>query len=241
DPIILAMLAFFEAGSLVTYFIILQLLYYEGEKSRLEYQEVLNQSQYKNLSRRIDETRKARHDIRHHFLVLDTLAKEEDLPGIRNYLSQFAEKQASSSVLVYCEHFATNALLSYYSEQAEEEGIKFSAKCNIPSEIGISNKDLTIILSNLLENAMNACRKVTDAERMIQMTGRYEDAGLTLRIKNTSLAAPKVDKNGRYISTSHSGYGVGVESVQAIVKKYNGAMKMDFDGEVVSVSIMLMV
>ncbi|MDO4623453.1 MAG: GHKL domain-containing protein [Eubacteriales bacterium] len=241
NPIILTMLIFFEVGSMVTYFILLQLLYYESEKARLEYQEVLNQSQYKNLSKRIDEARKSRHDIRHHFLVLDTFAKEGNLDGIREYLNQFSEKQASEKVLVYCEHFATNALLSYYSEQAEEEDMEFSAKCNIPSEIGISNKDLTIILSNLLENAMNACRRIEDGHRTIRMLGRYEDAGLTLIIKNTSLMAPKQDKNGRYISTSHSGYGVGVESVQAIVKKYNGVMKMDFDGEIVSVSIMLMV
>ncbi len=241
SPIILAMLTFFEIGSVVTYFIILQLLYYESEKSRLEYQEVLNQSQYKNLSKRIDEARKSRHDIRHHFLMLDTLAKEGNLKGIREYLSQFSEKQASDSVLVYCEHFATNALLSYYSQQAEEEGMEFSAKCNIPSEIGISNKDLTIILSNLLENAMNACRKIEDGPRSIQMVGRYQDAGLMLKIKNTSSAAPKVDHNGRYISTSHSGYGVGVESVQTIVKKYNGLMQMNFEDGVVTVSIMLMI
>ncbi len=156
DPIILIMLIVFEAGSVVTYFIILQLLYYESEKSRLEYQEALNQSQYKNLNQRIDEARKSRHDIRHHLLILDTLAKDGDLAEIKNYLNRISEKQASERVLVYCEHFATNALLSYYSQQAEEVGIEFSAKCNIPSEFSIPNDELTIILGNLLENAVNS-------------------------------------------------------------------------------------
>ncbi len=241
NPVILIMLFFFEIGSMITYFILIQLLHFESEKSRLEYQEVLNQSQYKNMSARIDEARKSRHDVRHHFLVLDTLAKEENLKGIREYLSQFAEMQASDNVLVYCEHFATNALLSYYSENAKEEDIEFTAKCNLPSEIGISNKDLTIIFSNLLENAIHACVKIEEGKRSIDVLCRYEDAGLSLRVKNTSIAAPKRDKNGRYLSTSHSGYGIGIESVQTIVKKYNGVMKMDFDGEAVTISIMLMV
>ncbi len=241
DPIIIAMLLFFEVGSMVTYFILLQLLYYESEKSRLEYQELLNQSQYKNLNNRIEEARKSRHDVRHHFLVLESLAKEDNIEGILDYLNEFSEKHASDDVLVYCNHFSANALISYYSQQAESENIKFSAKCNIPSEIGISNKDLTIILSNLLENAMNACLKVTDQERQIQMIARYEDVGLSLMIKNTSILAPKMDRNGRYLSTSHKGYGVGIESVQTIVKSYNGIMNMDFDGENVSMSIMLMV
>ncbi len=241
EPIILLMLVFFEIGSMITYFILLQLLYYESEKSRLEYQEILNQSQYKNLSARIDEARKSRHDVRHHFLVLDTLAKEGDLQGIRDYMSQFSEKQASENVLVYCEHFATNALLSYYSEQAMGEGTEFSAKCNLPSEIGVSDKDLTIIFSNLLENAINACRKIEEGNKVIRVVVRYEDAGLTMIIKNSSIAAPQMDKNGKYLSTSHSGYGVGIESVQTIVNKYNGVMKIDFDGNVVSVSIMLMI
>ncbi len=114
-------------------------------------------------------------------------------------------------------------------------------KCNIPSEIGISNKDLTVILGNLLENAMNACRNIQDEKRSIQIIGRYQDAGLALLIKNTSMTEPKRDSTGRYISTSHSGHGVGIESVQTMVKKYNGVMDMKFDGEMVSVSIMLMV
>ncbi len=241
NPIILTMLVFLEIGSMITYFILLQLLYYESEKSRLEYQEVLNQSQYKNLSARIDEARKSRHDVRHHFLVLDTFAKEGYLQGIRDYMDQFSEKQASENVLVYCEHFATNTLLSYYSEQAKDEGVDFSVKCNLPSEIGISNKDLTIVFSNLLENAIQACRKIEAGNKTVRTVVRYEDAGLTLIVKNTSIAAPQVDKNGRYLSTSHSGYGVGIESVQTIVNKYNGVMKIDFDGEIVTVSIMLMI
>ncbi len=241
NPIILIMLMLFEAGSIATYFILLQLLHYESEKSRLEYQEVLNQSQYKNLSSRIDEARKIRHDMRHHFLMLETMAKKDDMQGILEYLSEFSEKHAGDDVLVYCDHFATNALLSYYSQQAADEEIEFSARCNIPSEIGISNKDLTIILSNLLENAMNACRKITDGKKSIQMVGRYQDAGLALIIKNTSLTGPTKDGTGRYVSTSHSGHGVGIESVQTIVEKYNGMMEMKFDGDVVSFSIMLMV
>lgn len=240
-PVILIMLVFFEIGSVATYFILLQLLHYESEKSRLEYQEALSQSQYKSLSNRIDEARKSRHDIRHHFLMLETLAKDGNIQGIREYLSEFSEKQAADDVLVYCEHFATNALLSYYSQQAVEEGIKYSASCNIPSEIGISNKDLTIILGNLLENAMNACRKISEGEKTIQIIGRYQDAGLALMIKNTSSTEPKKDSTGRYLSTSHSGHGVGIESVQTIVKKYHGVMDMKFDGETVIVSIMLMI
>ncbi len=239
--IILSMLIVLEVGSMATYFIILQLLHYESEKARLEYQEELNQSQYKRLKERIDETRKSRHDLRHHFLVLETLAKEENLQGIREYLGQFSEKQAGDDVLIYCEHFAANALFSYYSRQAEEEGVQYAVRCNIASELGISDKDLTIILGNLLENAMNACRRVQDQEQLIRVLGRYEDAGLLLRIENTALSAPSADAAGRYRSTSHAGYGTGIESVETIVQKYNGTMRMDFNGGIVSITIMLMV
>ncbi len=76
NPIILIMLICFEFGSIATYFILLQLLHYESEKSRLEYQEVLSQAQYRSLSDRIDEARKSRHDIRHHFLMLETMERK---------------------------------------------------------------------------------------------------------------------------------------------------------------------
>ncbi len=241
DSVILAMLLLFEIGSMVTYFILLQLVHYESEKTVLEYQELLNRSQYKNLETRIEDARKMRHDVRHHFLILEAFAKEGDTQGVLDYLNEVSEKSLGDGVLVYCKHFATNTLLSYYSQQAATNHIGFTVKCNIPSEIGISNKDLTVIFGNLLENAMNAVNKVETGDRSIDVKAKYQDAGLSIIIKNTSVAAPKMDKNGRYISTSHNGYGIGIDSVKTIVKKYNGFMDIKFEDGIVTISIMLMI
>ncbi len=239
DPFVLIMLAFFEGGSVVTYFILLQLISFESENARLEYQEELNQSQYQHLSRRIDEARKSRHDIRHHFLIIDALAKEGNIQGIKEYLVQFSASHVHDDVLVYCKHFATNALFSYYSQQAKDEGFEFFVQCNLPSEVAFPDKDLTVIFGNLLENAMNACRKVKDQKAGISVNCKYDGASLAFIIKNTSSETPKKDKNGVFLSTSHSGRGIGIESVKTIVEKYHGIMQIQYENAIFSVSIMI--
>ncbi len=238
-PMILVMLLFLEMGSMATYFTLMRLLSYEGETARLEYQEKINQAQYRSLNHRIEEARKSRHDLRHHFLLLDTMAKEGNLEGVQDYLLQFSEKHARPDVLVYCDHYATNALLSYYAKEAENAEIEFFVKCQLPEETGIPNKDLTIILGNLIENAMNACKKIEDRTAGISINIRHDGTSILIMIKNTAEEAPKKDTNGRYLSSSHAGYGVGLESIKSITEDHHGVMNVEYLDHVFSVSIII--
>ena len=80
----------------------------------------------------IEEARQARHDIRHHFVRLSTLAEQGDIEKIKEYLSA-ATGKISGYNLHFCENQAVDSVFGYYSTIAERENIPFHALVSLPA------------------------------------------------------------------------------------------------------------
>ena len=128
----------------------------------------LQQARYENLRSAIEEARQARHDLRHHFVQLSALAENGDLDKIKEYLS-CASSKIPSQDLHFCENQAADGVLGYYSALAKLESIPFHAKTDLPSHIAVDEIDMCLVLSNLLENAIQASQKTEVSRRKINV------------------------------------------------------------------------
>ena len=86
----------------------------------------------------IEEARQARHDIRHHFVQLSSLAEQCDIEKIRKYLSA-ATGKISGYNLHFCENQAVDSVFGYYSTIAERENIPFHALVSLPADLSIDS------------------------------------------------------------------------------------------------------
>ena len=77
---------------------------------------------------------------------------------IKEYLS-CASSKIPSQDLHFCENQAADGVLGYYSALAKRESIPFHAKTDLPSHIAVDEIDMCLVLSNLLENAIQASQK----------------------------------------------------------------------------------
>jgi sensor histidine kinase regulating citrate/malate metabolism len=118
---------------------------------------------------------------------------------------------------VFCENTTVNAALMHYVTIAERNNIRVKVSANIPHNAGVDEMQLAIAISNLLENAINACEKVPEAERFIEVTARYKQQ-LLLEISNSCSGEVMLDEDG-YPVTSVEGHGIGTRSVLDFVKK----------------------
>ena len=89
----------------------------------------------------IEEARQARHDIRHHFIQLSSLAEQGDMEKIKKYLSATTEK-ISDYNLHFCENQAVDSVFGYYSTIAERENIPFHAVVSLPADLSIDEINL---------------------------------------------------------------------------------------------------
>lgn len=114
--------------------------------------------QYEMLKTRIMESRCARHDFRHHRMVLQDMADRNDLHGIQTYLAEYNAEHQDTPSKTYSNNPTVNAVVAYYAGHAEAAGIRFTARVQLPEQLLIPDPVFCVLLGNLLENAIDACK-----------------------------------------------------------------------------------
>lgn len=114
--------------------------------------------QFEMLNTRIIESRRARHDFRHHRMVLQDMADRNDLHGIQTYLAEYNAEHADRPSKTYSNNPTVNAVVAYYAGHAEAAGIRFTARVQLPEHLLIPDPIFCVLLGNLLENAVDACK-----------------------------------------------------------------------------------
>lgn len=114
--------------------------------------------QFEMLKTRIMESRRARHDFRHHRMVLQDMADRNDLHGIQTYLAEYNAEHADTPSKTYSNNPTVNAVVAYYAGHAEAAGIRFTARVQLPEHLLIPDPVFCVLLGNLLENAIDACK-----------------------------------------------------------------------------------
>lgn len=185
-----------------------------ASKKETEQQNELLLLQIENENLQMTQERRARHDRRHHNLVLLEFANNHDIESIKNYLKTLAnEDLPEPSEIKLCKNPIVNTVLSVYEKRAANEKIGVTISANAGYDIPIQPQDLVIIIANLFENAINATKKLKAMEKFIDIDIREKENMLLIKIENSCKTNLKFDE---------SDYGIGINSVIAIVNKYEG-------------------
>ena len=198
----------------------------------------MQRERYENLKIAIEDARQARHDMRHHFNQLSALAEEGDLEQIREYLRK-AARRIPSLDMKFCENRAADSVIGYYCALARREGIPFQTQIDLPEALCVDEMDLCLVLSNLLENALEASLRTDPARRRIDVRAYMHAEKLTLIQVENAFDGEVHEKNGAFQSSKRRGSGLGVPSVRRIAEKTGGASAFTHQDGVFSAKVML--
>ncbi len=210
-----------------------------AELSERNYQLNMQKMHYENLNDRINEARRAKHDLRHHITVMDAYLQNGEYDKLHEYLTSYKKSLPDDSSIVFCKHYTINALLLYFAQQAKNHHIDYDVSVDIPGNIAISDHVLSVVLGNLLENAVEAASTVNDRVPKITLRGKTENKVFFFKIENTCSGEPKRTEDGTYLSTKHEGYGIGLASVQQVVAQHDGMMTIEENGGTFCVSLLM--
>lgn len=232
-----------DLGSLLIYHMVMNMMLFQEKTIILEQknqQLALNNLQYEYLSEKINEARHAKHDIRHHITVMESYLKANDYNKLEQYLASYKKSMPDDTTIVFCKNTVVNALLLYFAQQAKNNDIDFDVViADIPDVINISASDLSVVMGNLIENAIEACLNVVDRKRKITIRIKEQDGFMFFMVENTYSGELKKDGNGFYLSSKSQSdkRGLGLRSVRNIIKKYDGILEIQHNNGIFSVSV----
>lgn len=177
------------------------------------------------------QTRRYRHDLRHHLQYLLSCIENGQTDRAKDYISGICQELETQQVRRYCENEAANLILSAFVKRAEKIGVELSIRGPLPANVSVSDNDLCVILSNALENALHACLPFAEAgERCaIQVEFRFleQNSRLFLQVVNHYRGEVRFE-NGIPIS-DRPGHGIGVQSICDVVQQYGGGCTFSAD------------
>lgn len=168
------------------------------------------------------QTRAYRHDLRHHLQYIAACIENGRGEQAQEYIQSIYSEIEAGKVTVYCENEAANLIFSSFAGRAENCGVPLHVQAQLPESIPVSETDLCVLLSNALENALRACRRLRaeNQRASIDVTTWEKNGHLFLQFINTCPEDVRFE-NGLPV-TRQKGHGIGVQSICAIVEKYKG-------------------
>ena len=196
--------------------------------------------QIETLQRNAQRNRRARHDIRHHILALQTMLTRKEYAQALDYLQEYDQKLEANTSVNYTAHTVLNTILTHYFDLCKKNDIRTNVSLSLDETLPVSDMDLCIILGNLLENAVEACCRQTGGDRFLslQMTMKSPDI-LVLIIENSYNGIIR-EQNDSFLSSKEDGrIGIGIDSVRHLVKQYHGVCKIAYNTTTFKVNILL--
>lgn len=177
-----------------------------------------------------EQTRQYRHDMRHHFALLQTFAGEKNIEKIQQYLSTAQQDLDAMTPVRYCGNDVVNLLLSYFAASAKDQNVKLAVTVALPSRLSYSETELCSLLSNGLENAIYAAARMPlENERWVSVHFGIHGENILLQIENTY--AGNLYWQDGLPCTDRKEHGLGTRSIRAIARSHGGeAIFRDHNG-----------
>ena len=171
--------------------------------------------------------RVATHEFQHHLQTIHDLLEENELDALTGYVNRLQGLQTTRLLSVNTKHPIIDAVLNQKHQAAKELDIEIEFHVTDLSTISIDTTALVVLLSNLLDNAIEACQQLS-GERIINCTILANDE-LFLSVKNPSV--PVLINNGliETTKTPKRDHGYGLITVKHILSQLNAEHTMHYE------------
>ncbi len=187
--------------------------------------QVKNQTDmYRSISENFDSQKRKTHEYKNQIICIESLLGNKKYPELEKYVKEIYGHLDKELDAINTNNVIVNAILNTKYQEAEAKGIVFVFRINDLSQIRMKDEDVVTILSNLLNNAIEACEKCDD-KRIIKLKFVNEDDMVIIAVKNT-FNHPICYENGEIKSSKISRaeeHGIGIKNIIKVIEKYDGS------------------
>ncbi|MGL5756950.1 MAG: GHKL domain-containing protein [Paraclostridium sp.] len=186
---------------------------------------------YLNLQETQNKVKRLYHDMSNHMMCIKTMSSEQEdlnkyIDGISKDLNEFEEIYDTGNMIL-------DIILNEKQAKCNENNINLCCDINFSKCSFIEMTDVCSIFSNILDNAIEACNKISNGEKYIKIRGTVVKSYYVIRCENSKINKVKM-RNNKIITSKKDKFihGIGLKSVKSSLKKYDGELEVnDFENE----------
>nr|WP_312577106.1 GHKL domain-containing protein [Sedimentibacter sp.] len=199
------------------------------EKMLLEQQNRAYEKQLDLMQQSLDSVKIVRHDIKNHMIALKNLNFDEKNTKFDEYVDSIISSVNSKTVYSNSENLIIDSILNYKLQTVANMNIELNVEVAIPKKLDISDYDMTIILGNLIDNAITALKKCS-GKKLLSVKISYSKGSVMITLNNTYNGEIK-EKNGILLTLKNDekNHGMGLKSVEEAVYRNNGYIRIHYD------------
>lgn len=209
------------------------------QKEISEIQNKLQREYFQKLLARETETKRFRHDIINDLLQFQNYCANKKYDKLEHYL----ENTLGAVYEIHNNYYnvgndIVNTVLNYYLLPLKESHT-ISVQGYISGKISMDERELCVLVSNMVKNATEALQKIKDGYLWIKI--REGEEFLYIEVKNSFQGEVVFDKKGMPISSkkNRENHGIGTYNIIDIAKKNGGTYQIEIEGHVFKAEVYL--
>lgn len=183
-----------------------------------------------------------RHDLNNYLGTLYGLIYLEKYERAKEYIEKINDEIRDFNTIIDTNNPVLTALLNIKKNKSHKNGIQMNIDINLPESLDFDNIDLSVVVGNLLDNAIEACEKIDERlNKYINVDIFLEEDILYIQIDNSKSVSNNLNVNdimGRFTTKKNKeNHGFGLGNVEFVVNKYDGEIEVKDLGEQFLVNI----
>ena len=216
----------------------------EMEKRNLAYEQqiVLCNRQAMEREEAYQNTRRIRHDLNSYLVDLKAAIQYGKLDEASSKIDDILDNnKIYKNEISRTGNLVIDSLINYKFSLAQKEGIDMKCYVFVPERLPFDGADLCIILGNLLDNAMEAVGCFPTGHRYMSVSVTLVKGSLSIMVENPYQGEVMEDSASHIVTSKQDkkNHGIGLDSVQRTVKKYNGELLLDYENGLFKATVLL--
>ena len=172
----------------------------------------------------IGQTRLRLHEVRSHLTLIRHYLDVGELTKLSDYVDALGAAKSGETGR-YTGHGLVDAILCAELAKAKAQGVYTELELDpLPEELPLSDDDLTALLMNLLDNAVESCQRLPDGvPRWLYLHIGRTDAALELVVRNAAPAGETGEATGK---PDKLGHGFGLPLIREITRRGGGRAEL---------------
>lgn len=197
---------------------------------------ISQEENYKILQNSESELRKLRHDMNNHLMMLGEYLKNDDIETAAEHLNNINQTLNAISATVCTNNPAIDAAINIGARKAQSQNIDYKTQIIGDAKVNIGAADICMLLSNAIDNAIEACGACEAKYVYIELNISRES--IKIHIENTTVIK---SRSIRFFTTKKDieNHGYGTKNMKSVVRKYNGNMEHKIENGIFFLDIML--